>query len=70
MLSLSYHFERASVSLVQQDHAKLYINLQEVELAHRMTSQTPTGENPFELAFGTKKVILVKVGFTSFKADH
>ena len=70
MLSLSYHFERASVSLVQQDHAKLYINLQEVELAHRTTSQTPTSENPFELAFGTKKVILVKVGFTSFKVDH
>ena len=70
MSSLSYHFERASVSLVQQDHAKLYINLQGVELAYQTTTQTPTGETPFELEFGTKEVIPVKVGFKSFKAYH
>ena len=37
--------------------------------AYRMTTQTPAGEMPFNLTYGTKAVILVEVGVTSLKRE-
>ena len=37
--------------------------------AYRTTARTPTGEMPFNLTYGTKAVILVKVGITSLKRE-
>lgn len=36
--------------------------------AYRTTARTPTIETPFNLTFGTKAVILMEIGLTSFKA--
>lgn len=36
--------------------------------AYRTTARTPTTETPFNLTFGTKAVILMEIGLTSFKA--
>ena len=41
--------------------------LQNVLWAYRMTIRVPIGETPFRLTFGTKAVILVEVGLTSFR---
>ena len=37
--------------------------------AYKTTVQTPTGETPFNLTYGTKAVIPVKVGITSLKRE-
>ena len=37
--------------------------------AYRTIAQTPTGETPFNLTYGTKAVIPVKVGLTSLKRE-
>ena len=36
--------------------------------AYRTTARTLTTETPFNLTFGTKAVILMEIGLTSFKA--
>lgn len=36
--------------------------------AYRTTARTPTTKTPFNLTFGTKAVILMEIGLTSFKA--
>ena len=41
--------------------------LQNVLWAYRTTTRVPTGETPFRLTFGTKTVILVEVGLTSYR---
>ena len=38
--------------------------------AYRTTARTPTGETPFRLAYGSKAVILAKVGFTSYRVGN
>ncbi len=35
-----------------------------------MTARTPTGETPFRLTFGTKAVIPVEIGLTSFRTNE
>ena len=35
--------------------------------AYRTTTRIPTGETPFRLTYGTKAVILVKVGVASIR---
>ena len=40
--------------------------LQNVLWAYRTTTRVPIGETPFKLTFGTKVVILVEVGLTSY----
>ena len=37
--------------------------------AYRTTAQTPTGETPFNLTYGTEAVIPVEVGLTSIKKE-
>ena len=37
--------------------------------AYRTTVQTPTGETPFNLTYGTEAVIPVKVGLTNLKKE-
>lgn len=44
--------------------------LYEVLWSYRMTTQTPTGETSFSLAFGFEAVISVEVGFVSFRVKH
>ena len=44
--------------------------LLEVLWSYRTTTQTPTGENPFSLAFGSEPVIQVEVGSVSFQVRH
>ena len=41
--------------------------LQNVLWAYRTTTRVPIGETPFKLTFGTKVVILVEVGLTSYR---
>ena len=43
--------------------------LQSVLWAYRTTARTPTRETPFNLTYGTKAVILVKVGLTSLRRE-
>ena len=38
--------------------------------AYRTTFRTPTGETPFHFTFGTKAVISVEVGLTSYQISH
>ena len=38
--------------------------------AYRTTIRTPTGETPFQLAYGRKAVILAEVGLTSYRVDN
>ena len=38
--------------------------------AYRTTARTPTGETPFQLTFGTKAVIPVEIGLTSFRTNE
>ena len=38
--------------------------------AYRTTIRTPTGETPFQLAYGSKAVILAEVGLTSYRVDN
>ena len=35
-----------------------------------MTIRTPTGETPFQLAYGSDAIILVEVGLTSYKVRN
>ena len=37
--------------------------------AYKTTAQTPTGETPFNLTYGTKAVIPVEVGLTSLRME-
>ena len=37
--------------------------------AYRTTTQTPTGETPFNLTYGTEAVIPVEVGLTSLRRE-
>lgn len=37
--------------------------------AYMMTGQTPTGETPFNLTYGTEAVIPVEVGLTSLRRE-
>ena len=37
--------------------------------AYRTMARTPTGETPFQLAYGTKAVIPAKVGLTSYQVE-
>ena len=37
--------------------------------AYKTIAQTPTGETPFNLTYGTKAVIPVEVGITSLKRE-
>ncbi len=37
---------------------------------YRTTARTPTRETPFKLTFGTKAVIPMEIGMTSFKTAH
>ena len=37
--------------------------------AYKTTAQTPTGEIPFNLTYGTKAVIPIEVGITSLKRE-
>ena len=37
--------------------------------AYRTTTRIPTGETPFRLTYGTKAVILVKVGVASIRQE-
>ena len=37
--------------------------------AYRTTTRIPTGETPFRLTYGTKAVILVKVGVASIRRE-
>ena len=38
--------------------------------AYRTTTRTPTGEIPFQLAYGSEAVIPAEVGLTSYKVDN
>ena len=38
--------------------------------AYRTTTRTPTGETPFQLAYGSEAVIPAKVGLTSYRVDN
>ena len=35
--------------------------------AYRTTARTPTGETPFQLAYGSEAVILIEVGLTRYR---
>ena len=37
---------------------------------YRTTTRTPTGETPFRLTYGSKVVIPVEVGLTSYRVDN
>ena len=41
--------------------------LQSVLWAYRITARTPTGETPFQLAYGSEAVIPTEVGLTSYR---
>ena len=41
--------------------------LQSVLWAYRMTARTPTGETPFQLAYGSEAVIPTEVGLISYR---
>ncbi|XP_075650465.1 uncharacterized protein LOC142621025 [Castanea sativa] len=38
--------------------------------AYRTIARTPTGETPFQLAYGSEVVIPVEIGLTSYKVDN
>ena len=38
--------------------------------AYRTTAKTPTGETPFQLAYGSNTVIPVEIGFTSYRVEN
>ena len=38
--------------------------------AYRTTARTATGETPFRLIYGSKAVISVRVGLTSYRVDN
>ena len=38
--------------------------------AYRTTARTPTGQTPFQLAYGSEAVIPAKVGLTSYRVDN
>ena len=38
--------------------------------AYQTTARTPTGETPFQLAYGTDAVIPVEIGLTSYRVDN
>ena len=38
--------------------------------AYRTTTRTPTGETPFQLAYGSEAVIPAEVGLTSYRVDN
>ena len=38
--------------------------------AYRTIARTPTGETPFQLAYGTDAVIPAEVGFTSYRMEN
>ena len=38
--------------------------------AYRTTVRTPTGETPFQLAYGSDAIILVEVGLTSYRVRN
>ena len=38
--------------------------------AYRTTTRTPTGETPFQLAYGSEAVIPIEVGLISYRADN
>ncbi|GFS38847.1 hypothetical protein Acr_00g0059780 [Actinidia rufa] len=38
--------------------------------AYHRTSRIPTGETPYSMVFGTKSVILVKIGMLSFRTSN
>ena len=38
--------------------------------AYRTTARTPTGETPFQLAYGSEAVIPAKVGLISYRVDN
>ena len=44
--------------------------LQIVLWAYRTTTKVPKRETPFRLTFGTKAVIPVEVGLTTFESKH
>ena len=44
--------------------------LQSVLWAYRTTARTPTGEMPFQLMYGSKVVISVEIGLTSYKMGN
>ena len=38
--------------------------------AYRTTARTPTGQTPFQLAYGSEAVIPAKVGLTRYRVDN
>ena len=38
--------------------------------AYRTTTRTPTGETPFQLAYGSEVVISIEVGLISYRVDN
>ena len=38
--------------------------------AYRTTTRTPTGETPFQLAYGSEAVIPIEVGLISYRVDN
>ena len=38
--------------------------------AYRTTARTPTGQTPFQLAYGSEAVIPAKVGLTCYRVDN
>ena len=38
--------------------------------AYRTTARTPTGETPFQLAYGSDAVIPAKIGLTSYRVEN
>ena len=38
--------------------------------AYRTTTRTPTGETPFQLAYGSEVVIPIEVGLISYRVDN
>ncbi|GKV02804.1 hypothetical protein SLEP1_g15195 [Rubroshorea leprosula] len=55
---------------LEQHKAKWADKLNNVLWAYRTTSRTATGETPYHLAFGTKAVIPVEIGVSSFRVTH
>ena len=48
---------------------KIAIPIPNVLWAYRTTAESPTGETPFKLIYGTKAMIPVEVGITSIKQE-